>query len=54
MPHVVVKGNVDATETKVFGLSQKEFQEVQTNLQTYGGGVGEDGHSFTVNLYCET
>jgi hypothetical protein len=47
MPHVVVKGNVDATETKVFGLSQKEFQEVQRKLQTYGGRVGQDGHTFT-------
>ncbi|CAG2057335.1 unnamed protein product [Timema podura] len=47
MPHIVVKGNVDGSETKVFGLNQKEFEEVQRCLQTFGGRVGQDGHTFT-------
>lgn len=47
MPHVVVKANVDATETKVFGLSMKDFNKIQSFLCVYGGKVGQDGHTFT-------
>ncbi|KAJ8891548.1 hypothetical protein PR048_004076 [Dryococelus australis] len=34
-------------ETKVFGLTLKEFEEIQRCLQTFGGRVGQDGHTFT-------
>lgn len=47
MPHVVVKGNADGSETKVFGLTQKELAKAQVKLHIYGGRVGQDGHTFT-------
>lgn len=46
MPHVVIKGNIDGTESKVFGMSFKEFNDCQNLLHVYGGRVGQDGHTF--------
>lgn len=46
MPHIVVKGKVDGTESVVFGLNQSQINRVKYNLIEWGGRVGQDGQSY--------
>lgn len=53
MPHVLVKGNADHQETRIFGLPQKEMDNIVTKLTPFGGRIGQDGQMFMNSpLHC--